>query len=367
MAGLEFHPLPVLPEEDNQLLYSVFNNSFPGVWGPYENLALEVPPEVASPSSTEGDALEVVQHSAPGPVKEKSRRRESQNQASRNYRQRKKQQMEEVFAKLNALTLENERLKKENDEARNAAQQLLEENMNQKQVLAQLATENVQLKAGSPASQIKEAHEELNERMTQMEQAIAQGAPEEVIRGLLLAIQDQQRTIQKLKIRDVQQMISPSIQAKLVVLEKNPDSTPKVSCCKTWNKYLVEAGVSKEQFETIRQLKAGHHEQLREIYSERELLNKEIKEFYLGNLNYCGETPPVVTDGKLVLMLSQKLEQLRGNLSKELELQDATVGDLGSILTPQQEAILTVRQHSFQKMHVNSMEMLNNIWAAVSD
>ncbi|EGG22532.1 FNIP repeat-containing protein [Cavenderia fasciculata] len=63
-----------------------------------------------------------------GSDKQKSRRRASQNQASRNYRQRKKAYVHEIEDKLENMRLEMERLKRETRESKMIANKLLKEN-----------------------------------------------------------------------------------------------------------------------------------------------------------------------------------------------------------------------------------------------
>ncbi|KYQ89448.1 putative basic-leucine zipper transcription factor [Tieghemostelium lacteum] len=60
--------------------------------------------------------------------KQKSRRRASQNLASRNYRQRKKQYMSEIESKLEVIVLENEKLKQELYQAKKLIDKLIQEN-----------------------------------------------------------------------------------------------------------------------------------------------------------------------------------------------------------------------------------------------
>lgn len=67
-----------------------------------------------------------------------------------------------------------------------------------------------------------------------------------------------------------------------------------------------------------------------------------------------------------VLTLTNKLESLKKNLAREDELNQQTVKEFSRILTPYQEAVITVKHYNYYKDKISAIHMLNNVWNVIS-
>lgn len=285
---------------------------------------------------------------------QKNKRRESQNRASRNYRQRKKVYIKEIEKRLEELKLENEQLRNENQKNRRVINQF--RSIIEKPPLLRSYSTELQL-----------VDEEIEKIVSQLRILTYNGVREDdpELKKLLNMFHQHVDRRQKILQKDALQLVNPKLQEKLARLEGIPtlQTESKIS------EWLQEASqfVNDEQVIKLRELKKRYLEGRAKIWEERNDVRNEIKDFYqnkiaIERLNYTGKIDP-----DLVHKLQNKLELLKKNFIKETELCNEIAADLSSILTPYQEAIITIKHYNIYKERVTSFHMLNSIWNYLSN
>eukprot|EP01133_Synstelium_polycarpum_P010213 gene10213-11899_t len=272
--------------------------------------------------------------------KQKSRRRASQNLASRNYRQRKKVYINEIEDKLAGIVADNDRLKRELTESRKIVKRLMNEN-------------NI-LRAGGTVPSHKSdipgcTGEETDEENDPIEMAPNPTEPQVDISVLIdrleISTQNNGNTgataTQNNDLQDhisntlkskhnvytdqIKQIVNPCTQAKLVLLEA-ADSQPAPAICPNnnisaslmpesdmsldipsspsvygggasnqqwWSGYVFEAGLNDLQVQRIKQLKQDSSTQNHKLKKERHAMNKEVREYYHSKIfNFGKNTSP---------------------------------------------------------------------------
>jgi len=299
----------------------------------------------------------------------KNKRRESQNRASRNYRQRKKEYIKDIETKLAQLSLEND--------------QLRTENIKNKILASQLSLENAALRNGvkanhgpkphplyrSYSNEIRTMDKEIEKIMIALEEAARNKSDDSTLRNLLKDFHQHVKKRQDMLTKEVQQLVTPKMQEKFARLSGVP---PKMSShidreLQEWLQQLSEQGVAREQIEKLKELQSRHFLDLKQIYKEREEINEDIRGFYQEKIlgaQMVNRTPKL--DDSSILVLSNKLELLKQNLEKENEVTNQTLLEFGGILSPYQEAVLTLKHYDLYKNTLSSMAMLNNVWKALS-
>mmetsp|Transcript_6997 Transcript_6997/g.7682 ORF Transcript_6997/g.7682 Transcript_6997/m.7682 type:complete len:438 (+) Transcript_6997:24-1337(+) len=269
------------------------------------------------------------------------RRRESQNRASRNYRQRKKEYIKDIESKLAQLSLENEQLRAENMKNKILASQLTIENAE----LKTTAKTNISGKTPHPlyrsySNEIAVMDKEIEKIMIALQEACKR-EDEATISNLLKDFHQHQRQRQDMLTKEVQQLVTPKMQEKFVRLSGVPPKMTADQEINRWLSGLADQGVSVAQIEELKKLESRHYAELRVIYREREDVNETIRGFYQDKI--LNNPTQVVNsalrlDDSSILVLSNKLELLKKNLQRENELVSSTLDDFGNILSPVQEA-----------------------------
>ena len=124
--------------------------------------------------------------------------------------------------------------------------------------------------------------------------------------------------------------------------------------------------VSPEQIQKLAELKQKHYEARASIWEERATINADIKTFYQEKIASERLNTPGRLDQPALMTLTHKLEELKKNLLREDELNAGSVGEFSSILTPYQEAIITVKHYAHYKDKLSAIHMLTNVWGVLS-
>eukprot|EP01130_Rhizamoeba_saxonica_P003820 TRINITY_DN1583_c0_g2_i1.p1 TRINITY_DN1583_c0_g2~~TRINITY_DN1583_c0_g2_i1.p1 ORF type:complete len:533 (-),score=118.88 TRINITY_DN1583_c0_g2_i1:62-1516(-) len=295
------------------------------------------------------------------------RRRESQNRASRNYRLRRKEYIKDIEKKLSELQLENENLRKETS--------LLQQENDA------LRNGNVDAKPApllrSYSTELRNNDKEIDKIVNQLGAATSVAENELNIRNILSTFHKHFKERQELYMKEVQQFVNPKMQERLVRLEgvrpNNLAKNPRQDLS-DWLIYMSRNGVSEEQLIALRELKIQHSVAMDKILQERSNINSEIRYYYQQKLrgeNTATGVGDAETSDKLdqgaIEILSQKLDSLKDNLSTEVEAVNKTMDDLGQILTPYQEAMLTLKHYEYYKDKLSTFQMLNNVWNAIAE
>lgn len=160
------------------------------------------------------------------------------------------------------------------------------------------------------------------------------------------------------------QLINPKMQERLVRLEGVPPQMADQQIG-AWLQHVSQF-VSPEQTHKLAELKHRHMAEREAIWTERSLINRDIKEFYQEKLAGERLNTPVKLEQSVVLALTNKLEQLKKNLAREAELNNASVQEFSRLLTPYQEAIITIKHYTYYKDKISAIQMLNNVWSVLS-
>ena len=281
----------------------------------------------------------------------RNRRRESQNRASRNYRQRKKAYIKEMEAKLDALKLEVETLRTENQKNR--------------RMLSQYQGERPAPLIRSYSSELADEETEIEKLVSRLNEKTADpNTPEEDLRILLSELHEHMGKRQQILNKEALQLVNPKLQERFARLEATPQHQVDEQM-ETWLQHVAQF-VSADQIQKLAELKQKHFSARGAIWEERAAINADIKEFYQEKIASERFNTPGRINQAHIGVLTQKLEALKRNLVKEDELNVGSVGELSSILTPYQEAIITVKHYSHYKDKLSATQMLGNVWSILS-
>lgn len=217
----------------------------------------------------------------------------------------------------------------------------------------------------SYSSELQDEEKEIEKLVAQLEsRANSQEATEEDLRILLQELHERMSRRQQLLNKEAIQLINPKMQERFARLE----ATPQHQLDEQMGQWLDQVAqfVSPEQIERLAELKQSHLAARAAIWEERNEINNDIKQFYQEKvaserLNTPGRIDPIHLSA-----LTHKLEALKKNLLREDELNSGSVDQFSSILTPHQEAIITVKHYSHYKDKLSAIHMLQNVWSALS-
>eukprot|EP01132_Coremiostelium_polycephalum_P011339 gene11339-13883_t len=389
--------------------------------------------------------------------KQKSRRRASQNLASRNYRQRKKAYVNEMEARLESIVSENEKLKRDLLASRKTINRLLKENSILKsggQIPAKSdipgctgdedEEEEVFEEVFNTAPNEDEGEVDLSVLIERLEVGMKIESNNDLT-GTLKMFYDALKDRQNLYINQIKQIINPCTQAKLALLDGeitcpvnenntscpiviNDDANPKtptdannnghqnnydspivdiassplvleVKPSLWWQSFITEGNINEEQEIRIRQLRIESSTKYQRLIKVRQILNKEIREFYHSKIfnpskshrDRDRESTPLSTPvGSIVsdsspfvkmeednptsavhssiAELSELLDSVKENLDHENALILQTYEQLGLILSPFQEALLITRVFNNSSLNSGSsnVQLLHAIWDVIS-
>lgn len=217
----------------------------------------------------------------------------------------------------------------------------------------------------SYSSELQDEEKEIEKLVSQLDsRANSQDATEEDLRILLQELHERMSNRQQLLNKEAIQLINPKMQERFARLE----ATPQHQLDEQMGQWLDQVAqfVSPEQIQRLAELKQSHLAARAAIWEERNEINSDIKQFYQEKvaserLNTPGRIDPIHLSA-----LTHKLEALKKNLLREDELNSGSVDQFSSILTPHQEAIITVKHYSQYKDKLSAIHMLQNVWSALS-
>jgi len=345
------HP-PAIPSSQSTLTYSPLK------------------PEVDASSYTNASDHEKSTNGDPEP-KRKSRRA-NQNIASRNYRQRKKEYLSSLEAKIAHLTLENEQLRRENASIKQ--------------------TGGVEMMRTDPT--VVTFIIELRHTITRLQHALKNGADDETLGSLLqmfhLNLAKRHAGVE----HEVEKILHPYTQAKLALLGYVPVMEHPVTSVFSapesngwWNRYAQEAKITEGQWNSLKLLREKHWQNDLETRKERRLLDQFIKDFLQRNILTMPSNEHIVkhlsdpfplspphsdsvigvgeADIAEIIEFTRKLEALKRNFVAQRTLIAQAHVQMNKILSPRQEAMLLVRMYDNTRYDTCNMEMLKNVWNSV--
>ncbi|GAM23217.1 hypothetical protein SAMD00019534_063920 [Acytostelium subglobosum LB1] len=308
--------------------------------------------------------------------------RVNQNLASRNYRQRRKDYIKEIEAKLASLTFENLQLKRENETLK----------------------ETGGVDVMRPEPELLAMLMEGKQIIIQMSQAIKKNDERTLVYLLHLfhtAIGKRYAIAEK----EVEKIVHPYTQSKLASMGYVPKGDRPLfnisgSAADGWFAlFKSEANISEEQNVKLEALRQDHDKQEQVLRIEREQLDKEIKNFYYTKILVLPDTseccsnsefntptmsgmaatvtlpqpaePHIVNSSPLeisqILDFARKLDMLKKNFICSRNLSSDTISGLSNILTPRQEAMLLVRIHLNTTYDFAHMELLKDVWTNIAN
>lgn len=254
-------------------------------------------------------------------------------------------------AKLDALKLEVEVLRSENQKNR--------------RMLSQYQGDKPAPLLRSYSSELQEEETEIDKLVAQLnDRANSSTASEEDLRILLTELHDHMNKRQQLLNKEAIQLINPKFQERFARLE----ATPQHTIDEQMGQWLDQVAqfVSPEQMHKLVELKQKHFAARASIWDERAQINADIKTFYQEKIaSERMNTNLDKLDPGHLSQLTHKLEALKKNLIKEDDLNSSSVQDFSSILTPYQEAIITVKHYAAYKDKMSAIQMLTNVWGVI--
>lgn len=308
--------------------------------------------------------------------KQKSRRRASQNLASRNYRQRKKEYINSMEEKMAILAQENERLRREANESKHLASKLVKENASLKSGL-----EDSDRRQDDEEIRDNRSDLELKELIEKLESSIKLTEEEEEktkdLQNNLNVFYDTLREKHNSFTNQVKEIVNPCTQAKISLLDSEPSSPLDAGENDDgwWEQYAKDAKITEEQSAQIKEVRRGHYIEFHRLRSERKELNKEIRDFYrerlfsMSNTMVGGGTAQSgQAEAPELIELAGKMEAMKENLDAEKALMLSTHEAMAKILSPKQEALLVTR--SYRRVHhsanASTLAMLDTMWDVIS-
>jgi Spy/CpxP family protein refolding chaperone len=321
--------------------------------------------------------------------KQKSRRRASQNMASRNYRQRKKEYISSIEDKLEQLNIENERLRREVNESRHLATKLMHENTELKntQVCDQVDSHDGEDEALN--EELMNTELDLKHLIEKLDAGVTHNMDEAGITPLLKMFYQTLRKRHSIFTNQVKKIVNPCIQAKISILDSTPNeegiSQQQHNKARDineplsgdadgnwWVQFVKDAGITEKQEVQIKQLRTQHNSAYHQLRTRRSHLNKDIKDFYREKFfsfssQLVGGQSPRTADVPAVIELTSKLEEMKKNLDAEKLLVLETHDALAKILTPKQEALFVTRAYTrAHTVSTDTMQMVTHMWDAIS-
>lgn len=282
---------------------------------------------------------------------QKSKRRESQNRASRNYRQRKKAYIKEIEQKLNELQMENEQLKEENEKNQQTLQQIRD------------------LK---PAPLLRSFSSELQDNEQEIEKILKKldilasdpSSSDDEIRVLLRQFHECTSKRESILKEDTLQLIQPEVQEKLVKIDRMTSSKEVEGIDQLL--YSIINETTKEQQSKLISLYHEYMNKRSAIWNERIEINQDIKTFYQEKIE-SERIDSSNLEKTSYDTLGEKLQNLKNNLLRENELNTDTSKEFSKILTPYQEAIITVKHYKIYGENSTATQILHNLWKVMAN
>lgn len=306
--------------------------------------------------------------------KQKNRRRASQNLASRNYRQRKKEYINTMEDRATDLEKLNEQLRRQ---------------LNQKElVISKLTKENAALRATGATANIPTDTEDLDdvgpvdsnmqELIIRLERSVTLEADASDTEAANTKLQETLKMFyDSLEERhnrytdQVKEIVNPCTQAKLSALDSEPVSPFDNGFTENddtwWDGFSKDAKVTEEQAANIKKVRHDHFLEFQRLRAERRDLNKDIREYYrfvFSSAALPTETTDEEADVKMEDLVT-KLSILKDNLEDEKQLILQTHLAMSKILTPKQEAMLVTRSYNKVMRSNATIQMVTSMYEVV--
>jgi len=280
--------------------------------------------------------------------KKKLQRAEKSRNASRLYRQRKKQFIEEL----------KQQLERSYSERNFIAQDIKQQN----ELLSKLVEENSRLKRNITTESIK-FEEQRKQLLKELEDSISQNCSTEVTDILLKQIEVLDLQITKAGMLYLEELVSPSTVMSLLYSPSGKTKIPIISQTpeggiSDFAKKLVDntPNLSTEQQQKIESIVQKHKPNLEIWKSERKNIDEEIEAYF--NKRFCNNILPKDLDVQELFGLMKTLQVLKQNMNSEANAWAEAVGEFQGMLTSQQRAsflIYTEHLHS-------SLQHLEYLW-----
>jgi len=277
-------------------------------------------------------------------------RAEKSRNASRLYRQRKKQFMEE--------------LKQQLDRSSEEKQVYIQDHQKQEILLQRLMEENSRLKNERAIDNVSQLGEQRKELIKELEDKMAQQAPGVQIEAVLNQIKSHNVNVTKLGTTHLEEFISPTKVSTVIISEFFKMQIPmmtqplggNLSQFATRIVNLVP-NLSSDQISTIKSLVEKHTRDLEKLKIERNSINDEIER----SIN----TRPLRQKNSEILLMdflgvTETLEELKKNLENETSLWDTALAELLGVLSVHQRATFVL--HS--EYRNAGLQQLKYLWGA---
>jgi len=305
--------------------------------------------------------------------KQKNRRRASQNLASRNYRQRKKEYITTVEDRAQDLERQNEQLRRQ---------------INQKElIISKLSKENSTLRTSGNLGEsthdvedLEDADAPIDFNMQELIFKLERTLKLETIEndddaertGLKSTLQLFYGSLQDRHDRytnQVKEIVNPCTQAKLSALDSDPTSPFDNGFTENddewWVGFSKDANITEEQAAKIKEIRRDHSIEFQRLRTERKELNKDIRTYYKTVFSsVIGGVEDNDADVKMEELV-EKLNSLKQNLDDEKRLILQTHAAMSKILTPKQEAVLVTRSYNKVVRSNATIQMVTNMYEVV--
>ncbi|EAL66445.1 hypothetical protein DDB_G0282047 [Dictyostelium discoideum AX4] len=289
-------------------------------------------------------------------------KKRDQTESSKNFREKKKEYVKEIESKILALTLENDKLKKENDSLKtiNGSNLMRPEPesinmiMECKKIIKKLEKALIDNDERSLIYLLYHYHSETSKRYSLVEIEVDKIA----------------NPYSQIKLKLAGYIQNPTT---LDIFDGNFNNNNNNNGNKeeeeeiSWFiKYKNEANLTIEQSNKLDLLRNQHGLIFETLLKERKQLDNEILKVFNEIIiaSYDGSNANLISDKGFEL--KSKLKSLKMKIISSLNLNLDTFSSISSILLPKQEALLLVRAHLFGSSKLNpQMDFLNNVWTNI--
>jgi len=315
---------------------------------PQQNIQLTGPFEIP-PQSTEAKGRKRTKT----PEAREQARSEQQKMASKRYRQKKKQVVENLEAKMEELAAEKARLENER--------------LSTLDMVVKLQRENEDLKR---AHQLESAQIEKDRLLVldQLEICYKNNSPDSDLLPLLAKLHEYCKQISSIGECHAHLLLSPTVVSHLAKngFFESPEAEVAMES-DTWGlanlrKRLFEfvPSITDDQKIQLQATVTQHYQELDELRLERLQLNADISSFFSENPNFQAKAESPTDMPKMIQTMST-LEYLRQNLSDEIAKCESAIASCVAILTPRQRAQFYLELETQHK----SVLQLKTLWDAM--
>ncbi|KAM9955525.1 hypothetical protein ACTFIW_008854 [Dictyostelium discoideum] len=290
-------------------------------------------------------------------------KKRDQTESSKNFREKKKEYVKEIESKILSLTLENDKLKKENDSLKtiNGSNLMRPEPesinmiMECKKIIKKLEKALIDNDERSLIYLLYHYHSETSKRYSLVEIEVDKIAnPYSQIKLKLAGYIQNPTTLD---------IFDGNFNNDNNSNNNGDEDEEEISWFK---KYKNEANLTIEQSNKLDLLRNQHGLIFETLLKERKQLDNEILKVFNEIIiaSYDGSNANLINNKGFEL--KSKLKSLKMKIISSLNLNLDTFSSISSILLPKQEALLLVRAHLFGSSKLNpQMDFLNNVWTNI--